>query len=68
MGENPLESEGWTLGFVWRTHQQKHAATFFYSTAASQEAQNHDDGTYSNQYVHSNIGARAYIFRTENLK
>lgn len=48
-------------------HQEKHAATFFHSSAASQETQNHDDGPNCNQDIHSNEGVRAIVTGCDNL-
>lgn len=65
--DNPrgLESGCWD----WSgTHQEKHAAAFFHGTAASQEAQDHDDGPHRDQDIYSNEGVRAIISRSNDLE
>lgn len=61
-------SEVWRLGFIWSTHQKKHAAALFHGTTAPQETQNHDGSTHSNQDIHSNIGVNAGVPIGKNLK
>lgn len=55
------------MEFVLRTHQEKHATAFFHGTTASQEPQDHDNGTHSNQDICSNKGVDIRISSTENL-